>query len=157
MTQNEAVFQAVSKVFAAEISNDGAVPETGKWTDTQKNEVYSTLLNMFKAGEWQKNSGGQDDGAVMKYIPGLVNNHVRKDLRLNGGTKYETKRPGIRTGTGDESIKAMRTLLSMTTDGLAKVAIQAEIDKRLASLKPKVEIKVDALPESLRHLVPPQS
>lgn len=154
MTQNEAVFQAVLAVFGNKGELDGAVPETGKWTDDQKNKVYGMLMQSFKAGEWDKNSGGQDEAAVMKYIPGLVNNHVRKDTRLNGGTKYEVKRPGIRTGSGDESVKAMRTLLSMTTDPAAKQAIQAEIDKRLETIKPKTVIDVEKLPESLRHLVP---
>jgi len=153
MTQNEAVFQAVLAVFGNDGQLDGAVPETGKWSDKQKDEVYAFLMYSFKQGEWTKNSGGTD-ASLMKYIPGLVNNHVRKDLRLNGGTKYETKRPGSRAGTGDESVKAMRTLLSMTPDPAAKAAIQREIDKRLAEIKPKVEVNLAALPESLRHLIP---
>lgn len=152
MTQNEAVFQAVLAVFGNDGEFDGAVPETGQWSDKQKEGVYAHLMAGFKSGEWSKNSGGQDDASVLKYIPGLVNNHVRKDVRLNGGTKYEPKRPGSRAGTGDESIKAMRTLLSMTSDQSAKVAIQAEIEKRIAAIKPKVELNIDALPESLRHL-----
>ena len=154
MTQNEAVFQAVSTVFGSELENDGRVPETGKWSEAQKEQVYAALMTSFKAGQWTKNSGGTDDAALLKYIPGLVNNHVRKDKRLNGGVEYVAKNPGSRSGSGDESVKAMRTLLSLTTDPSAKAAIQLEIDKRLAELKPKVEIKVDALPESLRHLIP---
>lgn len=151
MTQNEAVFMAVRAVFGKDVE---IIPETGKWSEKQKEGVYGMMMGMFKDGAWSKNSGGTDDAAVLKYIPGLVNNHVRKDKRLNGGIEYEVKRPGSRTGSGDETIKAMRTLLSVTSDPSAKNAIQVEIDKRLESLKPKVEIKVDALPESLRHLVP---
>lgn len=152
MTQNQAVFQAVLAVFGNNGKLDGAVPETGTWTDKQKEQVVGLMMAGFKAGEWTKNSGGQDDDSVLKYIPGLVNNHVRKDKRLNGGVEYEAKRPGSRAGTGDESVKAMRTLLSMTTDAAAKAAIQAEIEKRLLEIKPKVELNIDALPESLRHL-----
>lgn len=153
MTQNEAVFQAVMAVFGNNGKLDGAVPETGKWSDEQKKKVYGLVFNSFKSGEVEKRSGGQTDADLNKYIPGLVNNHVRKDKRLNGGVDYEPKRPGIRSGSGDESVKAMRTLLSMTTDPAAKAAIQAEIDKRLAEIKPKVTIDIEKLPESLRHLV----
>lgn len=150
MTQNEAVYLAVVSTFP----NTEIIPETSKWSDAQKEQVYSALMTSFKAGQWMKNSGGQDDASVMKYIPGLVNNHVRKDTRLNGGTKYEAKRPGSRSGSGDESIKAMRTLLSVTTDPAVKAQIQEAIDARVLELKPKTEIDASKLPESLRHLVP---
>lgn len=149
MTQGEAVYIAVRAVF----SELDIIPATGTWSADQKERVFGMLLTSFRTGQWAKNSGGQDNDALLKYIPSLVNNHVRKDLRLNGGVKYEAKNPGSRSGSGDESVKAMRALLAITTDAAAKVAIQAEIDKRVLELKPKVEIKVDALPESLRHLV----
>ena len=133
MKQSDAVFQAVSKTFA---THEGqAIPETGRWTTEQKQEVYGTLLTMFQSGEVTKASGGTDDASLMKYIPGLVNN------------------PGSRTGSGDESIKAMRALLSGTTDPAVKNQIQTLIDARLEELKPKAVINVDALPEALRHLV----
>lgn len=151
MKQGEAVFQAVSAVFG-EIN--GALPETGKWTSEQKNAVYAAMLTSFKAGQWTKTSGGTDDAAVQKYIPGLVNNWVRKDKRLNGGIKYETKNPGSRTGTTDESVKAMKQLLAVTVDPAVKQQIQAAIDARLEELKPKAKINVEALPEALRHLAP---
>jgi len=153
MTQNEAVVQAVLAVFGSNGKIDGAVPETGSWTADQKNAVHTLMLAGWQQGVWVKNSGGQTTADLIKYIPGLVNNHVRKDLRLNGGTKYETKNPGSRAGSGDEALKAMRLLLSMTEDVDAKAAIQSEIDKRLGELKPKAVINVDVLPESLRHLV----
>ena len=86
-------------------------------------------------------------------MPGLVNNWLRKDGRLNGGVKYTAKNPGSRSGSGDEAIRAMKTLLSVTTDASAKLEIQAAIEARQAELKPKVEVNVAALPESLRHLV----
>jgi hypothetical protein len=154
MTQGEAVFQAVLAVFGNEGKLDGAVPETKTWSEETKQKVHAIVFAAFKSGAVAKNSGGNDDASLLKYVPGLVNNWVRKDSRLNGGVKYIPKNPGSRTGTQDESIRAMKTLLSLTTDPEAKLAIQAEIDKRVAALKPKVEIKVDALPESLRHLVP---
>lgn len=150
MTQNEAVYMAVRAVFG-ELDT---IPETGKWSSGQKEQVHGLMMQMYKAGQWTKQSGGTDNASLLKYIPGLVNNHVRKDKRLNGGVEYTPKNPGSRSGSGDEMVKNMRLLLSVTDDPEAKAAIQTEIDKRLAELKPKVDIAVEKLPESLRHLIP---
>ena len=145
-TQGEVVFQAVCEVIGGE--PDGKV-------ELRKDElerVHKLVFTAFKQGICEKKSGGQDDESLAKYIPGLVNNWLRKDTRLNGGTKYTAKNPGSRSGSGDESVRAMKTLLSMTEDPEAKAAIQLEIAKRIAEIKPKVELNVEALPPSLRHL-----
>jgi hypothetical protein len=146
-TQGEAVFQAVCEVIGGEPGGKVELRED------ELKKVHALVFSFFKTGA-TSHSKNPTDEQLLKYIPGLVNNWVRKDPRLNGGTKYQTKKPGSRSGSGDESIKAMRTLLSMTNDPSAKQAIQAEIDKRVATLKPKQEVNVSALPESLRHLVP---
>ena len=151
MSQGEAVFQAVSAVFNLE---NGPVPETTQWTRAQKDQVHDSLLAMYKAGMWMKSSGGTDDVQLKKYIPGLVNNWVRKDTRLNGGNKYQPKRPGSRAGSGDEVLKNLRLLLSVTTDPEAKDKVQAAIDARIAeTAKPKQEVNIEMIPEHLRHLV----
>lgn len=149
MKQGEAVFQAVSKTF----DTNEAVPETGAWTDAQKEKVYTELFTMFKSGQWAKNSGGQDDAAVLKYIPGLVNNWVRKDPRLNGGAKYVAKNPGSRQGSGDEMVKNMKLLLSTIEDPDQRAEVENAIKLRLEQLKPKTVIDVAKIPENLRHLV----
>jgi hypothetical protein len=83
----------------------------------------------------------------------LVNNWVRKDTRLNGGTKYIPTNPGSRTGSGDEKLKNLRILLTMVPDDV-KPAVQVEIDKRVEELKPKAQdINLEMIPENLRHLV----
>jgi len=147
MTQGEAVFTAVSEVMGEQ---DGKF-EPSK---AQLESIHELVFSFFKTGATSHSKNPSDD-QLKKYIPGLVNNWLRKDLRLNGGSKYQAKRPGSRSGTGDESVKAMRTLLSMTTDSSAKLAIQTEIDKRVAELKSAnaPTIDVSKLPESLRHLI----
>lgn len=150
MNQKEGVFAAVSQVFNL---SEGSVPQTGSWTKEQSAKVHELIFMGFRSGSIEYKGGSPSDAKLNKYIPGLVNNWVRKDTRLNGGSKYETKRPGSRTGSGDESLKAMRLLLSVTTDPTVKSQIQTAIDERVEALKPKVEINAAALPESLRHLV----
>lgn len=146
MSQGEAVFQAVCEVLDWQI--DGKV----ELSDTRLEAVYSRVLMAFTSGE-TVHSKNPSEAQLKKYIPGLVNNWLRKDKRLNGGVKYQPKNPGSRTGSGDESVKAMRTLLSVTTDPAVKAQIEEAIAARLEELKPKVEIKVEALPPTLRHLV----
>jgi hypothetical protein len=145
ISQGEAVFQAVVTVCGA---------QDGKYepTEAQLKQIHEMVVGMFLSGV-TVHSKDPDEAQLRKYVPGLTNNWLRKDKRLNGGTKYVAKNPGSRSGSGDESIKAMRTLLSITTDANAKAEIQKAIEVRQAELKPKVEVNVDALPESLRHLV----
>jgi len=88
------------------------------------------------------------------YVIGLVNNWIRKDTRLNGGEKYQTKNPGSRAGSGDEQIKALKALKSTLTSLEDIEAIDKAIETRTAEIKPikTVAINVDALPEAFRHL-----
>lgn len=149
MTQGEAVFQAVRAVF-----HEGKVPNTTEWTNEQKEKVHQSMLVYFTSGLVNKNSGGTDETALMKYIPGLVNNWVRKDTRLNGGTQYVPKNPGSRTGSGDETLKNLKVLLGMVSDPSAKAAVQQEINKRVAQLKPAAAtLDVSKLPENLRRFL----
>lgn len=148
-TQGQIVIQAVRQVFPKD--THPVVPPTTSWNDEQKRKVNGLVFMAFKAGETTKNSGGTSDEALLKYIPGLVNNWVRKSKELNGGVDYQPKNPGSRSGAGDETLKNLRLLLASVTDEDARHAVQQEIDKRIAELKPTID--VSKLPESLRHLV----
>jgi len=153
MTQGELVYLAVLSVFGNDGKLDGPVPSTTQWTKDQTEKVHERILLGFLNGEVQKNSGGNDEISLKKYIPGLTNNWVRKDKRMNGGVTYAPKNPGSRTGSGDEQLKNLKVLLSVVTDPEAKLAVQAEIDKRLEELKPKVQLDISKLPEHLRAFV----
>lgn len=146
--QKDAVFNAVAAVRGATEFN-GAV----ELSKDERAAVQSALVAGFQAGAIGYQGDAADTAKLTNYVSGLVSNWLRKDKRLNGGTQYVAKNPGTRTGAGDESLKAMRTLLSATTDSEARAEIQAEIDKRVGELKPKKTINAAALPESLRHLV----
>lgn len=143
--QGEAVFQAVCATLG-EISGKVTL------TKEQSKEVANRVIAMFLSGQTVHSKGATPE-QLAKYVPGLVNNWVRKDPRLNGNTKYVTKNPGSRAGSGDASMKAMKQLLAATTDEKARQEIEKEIAARASELKPKAAINVDALPEALRHLV----
>ena len=145
--QKDAVFQAVCAVRGSTEFNDAV-----ELTKEERSTVQASLVAGFQNGTIAYQGDATDATKLASYVSGLVSNWLRKDTRLNGNVAYVAKNPGTRTGSGDEQLKAMRTLLSATTDTDARAEIQAEIDRRVSELKPKKTINVDALPESLRHL-----
>ena len=150
MNQRTAVYAAVVSVMG-EIGTRRILDCI---TEAQLEQVEALVVKSFLDGQVElKEKPGRDAAWVKKYVPGLVNNWLRKDTKLNGDVKYTAKHPGSRTGSGDEALKAMKALLATTADPTAQSLIQGEIDKRKLELHPAVAINVDALPEALRHLV----
>ena len=145
--QKDAVFNAVTAVRGT-TEFDSAV----ELTKEERGVVQASLIAGLQSGNIAYQGDATDVTKLTSYVSGLVSNWLRKDKRLNGNISYVAKNPGTRTGAGDESLKAMRTLLGATNDVEARLEIQVEIDKRVSELKPRKTINVDALPESLRHL-----
>jgi hypothetical protein len=143
MNQRTAVFTVVSSV--CKVNGTKVEP-----TKEQLKVIHDQVFKAFKSGDVDYKGGIPNDEKLIKYIPGLVNNWLRKDLRLNGGTEYVTKNPGSRSGSKDEQLQAMRALLAASTSSDARTQIQAAIDARMAELKPQVKIDITKLPEHLR-------
>ena len=146
MKQSTAVVQAVTSVIPGRESYTWDVVKPFLPT------ILEIVLEGFMSGEVELSSESKRNEAYLrKYIPGLVNNHVRKDKRLNGGTEYVAKNPGSRQGAGDPQLKALRGLLSSITDPNDKAEIEAAIAQRQAELAPaKPAIDYSALPAHLR-------
>ena len=128
--------------------------------DSDKIKVRSILFSMFRENKIEFKSSFQskvdDDSELKKYVSGLVNNWIRKCKEFNNGQVYQPKNPGSRMGSQDGKIKEMKKLLSITSDERSRVLIQQTIDNRIQELKSEknvVEINVNNLPESLRHLI----
>lgn len=145
MIQKEAVFKAIASVKGTD-SFEGAV----ELSSDERDQVSSLVAQFFTKGEVSFADGKREGKQLTTYVSGLISNWLRKDDRLNGNVKYVPKNPGSRAGSGDNMLKAMRTLLSVTTDPEARDEIQTEIDKRVGELKPKKSIDASALPEHLR-------
>jgi hypothetical protein len=144
MNQKEAVYQAITGMF--DVAGEGAV----ELSRDQKHDVISVLIEGFKAKRISYAGELPDDKQLRNYCSGLLNNWLRKDTRLNGGTKYEAKNPGARRGSADPQVVALRKLQAMQTDPDKVAEIQVYIDKRIEEITPKVEIDVSALPADLR-------
>lgn len=146
MNQKEAVFAAVINVCGQQ---DGKYEPTRE----QRTQVNLILVEGFKAGKIQLDRE-YNESELKSYVSGLQSNWLRKDARLNGGVKHTIKNPGIREGSTDAQLKALKALLSTTTDEDQRSEIQEYIDARLVeinSTKKKVEINFNDLPETLRN------
>lgn len=162
MNQKTAVVSTILAVLSdrgVSYELNGPTPVSEVLTDADYAIIKQTLVNGFKENkiEMSEEARGKysDEAKLKSYVSGLVSNWVRKEKSFNCGSKYEIKNPGSRAGQGDEQIKEMKALLSVTTDPAHKALIQSAIDARIAEIKPSqaVEIDVSKLPESLRHLV----
>jgi hypothetical protein len=135
MKQNDAVFMSVCSVLGAN-SFDGAVKLTKEQNARVVEMVTEGLMNGEVAFSDEAKAKHNTRELVRKYTVGMVNNHLRKDKRLNGGIVYEAKNPGSRAGAGDEVLKNLKRLYAVAP-AEAKELIQAEIDARIAELKPQ--------------------
>lgn len=144
-TQKEAVFTAVQNVCGKQ---EGAYNPSKE----QRAQVNNILFEGFKAGSIEMTKEFSDSD-LKGYVSGLQSNWLRKDKRLNGGITYVAKNPGSRAGSGDASLKAMRTLQSQLTTEEEKAEVQGFIDARLAEIgtskAKKVVVDYSALPADL--------
>lgn len=153
LTQKEAVFNAVTNVVGGFDSTQAVT-----LSKEQRAQVNHILFEGFKAGtiELEKTF---TDSELKTYVSGLQSNWLRKDSRLNGGTKYQAKNPGSRAGSADPQVRAMRALLKTKSDPVEQAEIQGFISKRLAEIKPAKAaaaapaVNAEDLPEELRHLL----
>lgn len=145
MNQKEAVFNVVS-CFCTQFAPNGAHTPS----KSELAQIHSELVTMFKEGKITLKANFSEP-ELKKYVVGLVNNWLRKDQRLNGGTTWVTKNPGARSGSGDPQIKALKALLSTVTDPADRAEIQHFIDLRSAEIaKPaKPAIDFSQLPAEL--------
>ena len=145
LNQKEAVFQAVVGVtgFAGE--------GTCEPTREQKAMIHQVLVEGFRSGKIKIDTQYPDE-KLKQYVVGLLNNWLRKDTRLNGGSAYVPKNPGSRQGSGDAQLKALRALMSATAGDAERAEIQRYIDARTAEIAAAKQPVIDfsALPESLR-------
>lgn len=145
LNQKEAVYQAIQAMF--DISGEGAV----ELTRDQKHSVIDVLVVGFENRKISYAGEVPTGKELRNYCSGLLNNWLRKDTRLNGGTKYEAKNPGSRRGSADAQVVALRKLQAMQSDPAKVAEIQTYIDKRLAEIAPKPDpIDVEAIPAELR-------
>lgn len=152
--QKEAVYTAIRSVLGEHgITIDPGMNVSKVMTREHRAMVNAILLSGFKSGSIELDTQFTNDSELKAYISGLQSNWLRKDKRLNGNTKYVPKNQGVRAGSGDAQLKALRALLTTITNPVERADIQRHIDKRVADLataKQKADIDFSALPASLQ-------
>ena len=149
-SQKEATFAAVTSAFSEfGIKYDKSV-SCRTIVDGNKNlhtNIIDRLVMMIESGEMPLSSKQKDN---RKYCVGLLNNWLRRDLRLNGGVEYVGN-----VGTGSSEVRNLKALLAQQTDEEAKMVIQAEIDKLIAEKAAKKAPAIDEtkIPEHLKKFL----
>lgn len=95
-SQKEAVYEAVIDATNLQGYNQQAINYRNLVDNdpSLKKDIYRRVKDMFDAGETgfkSANAITNNPKSLDPYIRGLVNNWLRKDVRLNGGQLYTAK------------------------------------------------------------------
>lgn len=154
MKQKDAIYNLIVGAFAtANIPfNDGMDVASTMKDKTFRASVQAAAEAGFLAGEipFEDTPSNREKmttpAKLSQYVSGLISNWVRKDVRLNGNTKYAAKNPGTRVGSTDPQLKALRQLATQFKgDSLKFAEIQNHITTRVSALQSEKakSIKVD--------------
>lgn len=166
MNQKQATVSTILAVLAERGVNyelNGSTPIGDVLTEGDRANVREAMFAMFRDGsvgfkDEATAAKYEDDAELKKYISGLVNNWIRKEKTFNCGKAYVIKNPGSRAHVGDEQLKELMKLATQIgtgNEGYEDVmqAITARKNEIAAEKSKAVDIKIDVIPESLRHLV----
>ena len=156
VNQKTAVYQAILMVLSAQgipFKDGDNVHE--HMTKENRAKVNGILIDGFNAGDIELDRTYDTEAELKTYVSSLQSNWIRKDIRLNGGTKYAAKAPGSRAGSGDAQLKNMKLLLQTLTPGTddyceVEEAIHYRTTEVAATKVKAVAVDFSALPESLR-------
>lgn len=149
VNQKESVFNCIKSVKEFEVGNKVVLNQNEKET------VIEMLCVGFETNSIEMSERGRKKYVgnrveLRKYVVGLLNNWLRKDLRLNGNEKYKTKNPGSRVS--DSVLKNLKLLKQTLSDDDEIKKVDEVIEKRKNELseKKKVLIDLDKIPVELR-------
>jgi hypothetical protein len=159
LNQKESVYQATVAIAGeAGLTNTKAIDLPKEVRQQIVEAVTQSIIigeTEFSAEAHEKHNTVE---AVRKYVIGLVNNWFRKDIRLNGGTKYVAKNPGCRTGITDPQIQELKKLLQLHPQAADQINAAIEARKvELGAVKKDIVIDASKIPESLRGLLVKQT
>lgn len=157
LSQKEAVYSAVTSVLSENnISVSEGTDVQTLMTSELRSQVNQVLFEGFRKGSIELTREFSDSD-LKAYVSGLQSNWLRKDKRLNGGTKYSAQNPGSRIGSSDPSLKAMRALLTTLTSESDRSEVQTAINTRVSEIQAskvkKVQIDASALPAGLSKFI----
>ena len=131
-----------------------------EFSDNQKNAMTDLLFASYQAGDLSISSE-KAAAAPKTYLKSMLNNHMRKDKRLNGNVDYKDIKGEGTTRVTDPQLKELKKLYAavcLGNDAEVQEAVKIELDLRQSEVDAKktkiTAIDVNHIPESLRHLCP---
>lgn len=151
VNQKDAVFNTVSQVTTVSESEPTVL------TKDERATCLAMLTESLQAGEVIVSAAKQakmtEPKDYKEYAGNILNNWLRKDLRLNGNKPYQAKNPGSRAGAGDEQLRELKKLKSSLSDPEQIALVEQAITERLAELKAESnkakvqEVNFDLIPQ----------
>lgn len=144
MTQKDAVFNAITQVFASNSISftPNATNVAGLLTRELRSQINARLVTDFSSGSVELSDDAKSKLEnvleLRAYISGLVSNWVRKDPRLNGGNIVATTSSSTSSVSkvlrNDAQLQALRKLHAAQVDSSKQAEIQGHIEKRISEL-----------------------
>lgn len=157
LSQKECVFATIEEFFT---NNGLTLPNKVSLSLSDKKLIVEALTDKAMLGcmslEPESKAKYHSRDLMLGYCTKLLNNWLRKDIRLNGGVKFFIKNPGSKAGTSDPQIKQLKEIKSKIIDATYTKAIDEQINIRLSKLnnnKKFKSINKDLLPEEIQSLI----
>jgi len=157
LSQKEAVYNAINEVLQEDFNTEEKVTLTTEQRKEVANQIANQIMEKEVAFSEQATVKYNTLDKIVRYCQSLITNHLKKDIRLNGGVKYVPANPGSRTGSQDPVIKTLNQFIKSLDENDERIAVaQEEIDRRKAEIeaeKKKQQIQVDfsLLPTELQE------
>jgi hypothetical protein len=146
-SQSKAVVEVVQAIVGVDTTKPAVL------TSEQRKQAITMLAEGLMNGEINL-SKDYSEAKVRSYASGLLSNWLRKSPALNGGTKYQAKNPGSRSGSQEyKQAVALRATLTQRGE-----EVPAELVEFIEAHKPQPKstaktLDTSALPEHLQSLV----
>jgi hypothetical protein len=132
MTQKEAVYNAITTVFADNgVTFPPGFNAASLLTKSLRKAVMNQLVSDFQNGlitlSADANTKLSNAVELRAYVSGLISNWLRKDVRLSGGAVTKTTVRASSVQSTDPQLKVLNTLLKAQTDPVKIAEVQAAI------------------------------
>lgn len=147
LSQKDAVFEIIKAVLGSLYSSD--IPMRPMFSSERMNKAVELFISKIKSGEIERpkrksiNSNAHYDSeyGVRKYARNIIFNWLNKDLRLNGGEKYDPSKSRESIFERDSIIKQLNILQR----GIQDAVILKEINKTINDRKKQLAVHEGSL------------
>lgn len=149
-SQVQAVVNAVTEVLGDSFTPGTTVVST-TLTNEQKKQVRELVKTAITNGEVAYNGSTTETGKFNRYVNGMINNHLMKSKKLNGGVPYQPKKKGT---PRDAQLKELNKLQKTLTPGTSEYTqVTESIQNRRSQLSSTAGIDTTIVPQEVADMV----